>query len=218
MCKNLVIAGAGDFGREVAALVNRINQQSQEERYNILGFVDDNNIIQGKIIDNIPVLGKVDWLNDYKEELYVVCSVGTGYIRKKIISKIENPNIKFPKLVDPNVTFLGSANLGEGVIVCANNAVSINSTVGNHTIVNLSCTLGHDVMIGEYCTINPGCNLSGFVELGDCVDVGTGTKIIQHVKIGKNTVIGAGTVVVKDVEADVTVVGCPAKIIKYHNR
>ena len=37
--KNLVIIGAGDFGREVSWVVERINAQTPT--WNLLGFVDD---------------------------------------------------------------------------------------------------------------------------------------------------------------------------------
>ena len=216
MIRKLVIIGAGDFGREVAALVRRINLSDSEIKYEILGFVDDSEQLQGKIVDGIPVIGKIELLNEYEEELYAVCSVGVGKTRKKIIEKIMNEKILFPNLIDPTVVFLEDSKMGVGNIICANNAISIATQMDNHVIINLSCTIGHDVKVGSYCTINPGSNLSGFVELEDCVDVGTGTKIIQHVSIGNNTTIGAGTVVVRDIEPNVTVVGSPARVIKYH--
>ena len=47
--KDLVIIGAGDFGREIANVVERINCVKSE--WNLLGFIDDNIEIQGKKID-----------------------------------------------------------------------------------------------------------------------------------------------------------------------
>lgn len=218
MLKDLCIVGAGDFGREVVALVNRINGSDSPQKYNIVGFIDDNKSLQGKIIDGIPVIGTIEWLNNYDREICAVCSVGTGHIRKRIISKITNKKIFFPNLIDPNVIFLNEPKLGEGNIICSNNVISVNVSIGNHAIVNLSCTLGHDDIVGDFCTINPGSNISGFVELKECVDIGTGTKIIQHITIGNNTIIGAGAVVIRNIESNVTAVGSPAKVIKYHRK
>lgn len=211
--KELVIIGAGDFGREVLALVNRVNNAGQDD-FNILGFVDDNINMQGQEIAGLPVLGTIDWINNYDEELYVVCSIGTGNIRKSVINKISNPKVVFPVIIDPTVILLGEHTFGEGVIICANNVISVNVHVGNHSIVNLSCTLGHDTILKDYCTVNPGSNLSGFVVLEECVDIGTGTKIIQHINVGENTVIGAGAVVVRDIPKSSVAVGCPAKVVK----
>ena len=37
--KDIVIFGAGGFGREVACLLNRINKQTST--WNLIGFIDD---------------------------------------------------------------------------------------------------------------------------------------------------------------------------------
>ena len=58
--KDLYIIGAGGFGREVAWLVERINQV--EATWNIKGFIDDNKSIQGHTEDGYPVLGGTDYL------------------------------------------------------------------------------------------------------------------------------------------------------------
>ena len=63
MNRDLIIAGAGGFGREVQWLIERINQstQSPEERWNLLGYVDDG-IEQGTLVDDLPVLGGMEYL------------------------------------------------------------------------------------------------------------------------------------------------------------
>lgn len=217
MKKDIIIIGAGDFGREVVALINRINNNSDDMYYNIIGFVDDNEMLINTNVDGVPVLGNIEWLNNYDKDVCAVCSIGVGKIRKLVINKITNPKIEYPILVDPSVIILGNIVIGEGTIICANNVISINCKIGKHSIVNLSCTLGHDDVLGDYCTINPGSNISGFVLLEDCVDIGTGTKIIQHISVKTNSIVGAGTVVVRDVMSNVTVVGNPARVIKHHN-
>lgn len=214
--KPIVIIGAGDFGREVVALVNRINTAAENENgmFDLIGFVDDNIYLHGKTIDGLTILGGLDWLNELKEEIYVVCSVGAGSIRKKIIEKINNSCVKFATLIDPSAIFLGKKNIGEGSIICANNVISINTDIEKHVIINLSCTIGHDTIIYDYCTINPGCNVSGKVRIGKETDLGTGAKVIQGLKIGENSVIGAGTVVIRDIGDGALAVGVPAKVKK----
>ena len=87
--KKIVIIGAGDFGREVAYTIERINESlALGDKWDIYGFIDDDIEIQGKIIDDYPVIGAIDWLNQHKEKIYAVCSLGTGAIRKKVIDKI----------------------------------------------------------------------------------------------------------------------------------
>ncbi len=46
--------------------------------------------------------------------------------------------------------------------------------------------------------------------------MGVASAAIPGVVIGKNTVVGAGATVVSDIPEAVTVVGTPAKVIKYN--
>ena len=44
--KDLVIIGAGGFGREVADTVKRINDENS--KYNLIGFIDDDESVVGR--------------------------------------------------------------------------------------------------------------------------------------------------------------------------
>lgn len=212
MKKDIVIFGAGDFGREVVWMIKRINMQRDE--WNILGFVDDVKDI-GTVVDGYTVLGGSEWLKMYEKEIYCVCALGNGAPRKVVMEAFGcNPNIKYPVLIDPSAIIGSDCQVGEGSIICAGNILAINVQVGKHVIINLGGTLGHDDEIGDYCTINPGCNLSGRVHTGECVDIGTGTKIIQGIQVVGDTTIGAGSVVVRNIEQSGTYVGVPVKAIK----
>lgn len=211
--KPLVIIGAGNFGREVLALINRINSVKSDEFIDVIGFVDDNPNVQGTVIDGKPVLGNIDWINKNNEEFFVTCSIGTGRVRKKVVDKIVHKKRNFLTLIDPSVIFLNDCHIEDGAIICANNVISINTKIGVNSIINLSCTVGHDTVIGDYCTINPGANISGCVNVGNCCDLGTGSKIIQGLKIVDNIVVGAGAVVVKSLDKEGTYVGVPATMI-----
>ena len=211
--KDIVIIGAGGFGREVAWLIEDINKEKNE--WNIIGFVDDNEDIQGKEINGYKIIGNVEWLKD--QQFNVVNAIGDPINKKKVIKNIENSKNVYPVLIHPSVTVSEMVSFGEGSIICAGNIITVNIEIGKHVIINLDCTIGHDAIIGDYTTVLPSVNISGFVTINECVSVGTGSAIIQGVKIGKNTVIGAGAVVVKDLPENCTAVGAPAKPIKYNN-
>lgn len=210
--KDIVIIGAGGFGRETAWLIEDINKKNLE--WNILGFVDDNPSIQGKEINGYKVVGDIDWLNN--QELYVVNAIGDPIIKKKVNDRLKYSKNKYPVLVHPSVICSDRVTIGEGSIICAGNIITVDIVIGNHVIVNLDCTLGHDCVIGNYSTILPSVNISGFVKISECVSVGTGSAIIQGISVGENTIIGAGSVVVKDLPSNCTAVGSPAKPIKFH--
>lgn len=209
--KDLVIIGAGGFGREVAWLVEDINENHDE--WNLLGFIDENEKLHGSLINGYRVLGGLEYLKN--NEIFYVCAIGNSKIRKAMVQKCENLNLKAATLIHSSVIKSEKyLELGEGCIICAANVLTVNIKVGKHVILNLDCTIGHDVVLKDYVTVYPSVNISGNCEINECVELGTGTQIIQGKIIGENTIIGAGSVVVKDIDENRTAVGIPAKIIK----
>ncbi len=209
--KDLYIIGAGGFGREVAWLVERINDTKQE--WNIRGFIDDNVNVHGMEMDGYPVLGALDYLQDVNGA-YVVCAVGNAKVRKAIVERLAEQNVEFATLVDPSVIMSKRVSVGAGTIICAGTVITVDVKIGNHVIVNLDCTLGHDDEISDYVTLYPSVNVSGCCEIGECVELGTGMKIIQGLKVAAETVVGAGATVVRDIVEPGVYVGSPAKKIK----
>ena len=209
--KELYIIGAGGFGREVAWLVERINEK--ELTWDIKGFVDDNSELWGCYEDNYPILGGCDFLKQQKNA-YAVCAVGNAQVRKKIVEKISETDIQFVSLIDPSVIVSKRVIIGEGTIICAGTIITVDVSIGKHVIINLDCTLGHDTIIEDYVTVYPSVNISGHVSVGECSELGTGTQIIQGKEIVANTIIGAGAVVVKDINKCGTYIGVPAKEVK----
>lgn len=215
--KDLVIIGAGGCGREVAWLVDDINKINNQ--WNLLGFIDENEDNHGKILNGYKILGGFDYLIN-KDNIYYVCAIGNSKIKKKIVEeKCSKYNIKAATLIHPTVLISDKNNeIGEGCIICANSIITINVKLGKHVFVNFNCTITHDVVIEEFVTIYPNVNISGNCNISKCVEIGTGTKIIQGKSIGENTILGAGSIVVNDLQSDVTAVGVPARVIKYHNK
>lgn len=210
--KNLIIIGAGGFAREVSWLVDDINDA--EEKWNLIGFIDDNTDVYGKKLNGYDVLGGLDYLK-CKSEIYYVCAIANVKARKEVVERCDELGFKAATLIHPSVISSKKYNeIGKGCIICANSIITVNVKLGNHVIVNLDCTIGHDVIIEDFVTIYPSVNVSGNCTIGELVELGTGAKIIQGKSIGNNTKIGAGSVVIKDIEADCTAVGSPAKVIK----
>jgi len=208
--RKLIIIGAGDFGREVSWVAERINAASPT--WDILGFVDDNPAVQGQTVDGYPVLGTADWLKTLTEETWVVCSIGTGRVRRLVMERVlRQENLRPATLIDPAAIVGRGAEVAEGCVVCAGTVLAIASRLEAHTIVNLNCTIGHDTVLEPYCTVHPGSNLSGKVRVEQCTDIGTGTKIIQGLTVCPDCTLGAGAVVVKHITEPGTYVGVPAQ-------
>lgn len=213
--KDIVIIGAGDFGREVAWLIEDLNKV--EEQYNILGYVDDNEYLHTKLLNGYKVLGNSDYLVDLSKnkEIYGVISIQNSKVKKNLVDKLIN--IKWETLIHPSVIQSRFVEIGEGSVIAAGTIITTNVVIGSHCLLNLTCTVGHDCILEDYVSVMPGCNISGNVKLKDGSYLGTGVKIIPNKTVGVNSIIGAGAVVIKDVDDYVTVVGNPAKLIKKDN-
>ncbi len=203
--KDLYIIGAGGFGREVAWLVERIN--AVKPTWNLKGFMDSDSSLHGTMAGKYKVHGHELPLNDMKD-VWAVVAVGNAKARKKVV---ESLNCNFATLIDPSVKLSDSVEIGEGCIICADSILTVDIRIGSHNIINLDCTIGHDVETESFVTFYPSVNVSGKVHIGSCCEFGTGSQIIQGKDVVDNTIIGTGAVVVKNIDEPGTYVGIPAK-------
>lgn len=212
--KKIAILGAGGFGREVKTIIDAINKVNPT--YDFIGFFDDG-IEKGLLINNYDVLGGINDINKYDEDLSIVVCIADPKIKKKVISNINNSHIDFPSIIHPKASITDEfVTIGKGCIICEGTIITCNIEIKDFIILNLMCTVGHDTVIEDYCSFMPSVNISGEVKIEQGVYVGTGAKIINLLDIGENTIVGAGAVVSKSLPANCTAVGIPAKPIKFH--
>lgn len=205
----LAIYGAGGLGREMLWLARQVVTENQEWR--LLGFFDDQHA-PGQPIDGLTVLGNLTTLNDWNKPIGVAVAVANSGVRQRIVQGIKNPNVQFPSLYHPTAQLGDPSNIyGEGCLITANSIFTTGVEVGRFVIVNLACTIGHDVVLGDFSSLMPGCHISGSVTIGERAFIGTGAVILQGISIGEGATVGAGAVVTHDVPPHATVVGVPAK-------
>jgi len=207
------VVGAGGFGREVMEIFK--DQNELKNRWQILGFLDDNPEHQNKTINGFPILGGVSWLSERQdEEIKCVCAIGDTATRKKVVDKISKGGGQYCQAIHPTVITSETVELGEDVIICAGTILTVNISIGDHCIVNLNCTIGHDAVIEKFCTLNPTASINGHDHLEEGVYIGSGATLIEGVRVGKWTTVGAGAVVIDDIPPGVVAVGVPAKPIR----
>lgn len=206
--KRLAIYGAGGFGREMALMIEQMNQIKLE--WELVGFYDDG-IAKNSVVDSFPVLGGMSELN-HAGALSLCIAIADPLVRERVYRKISNTSISFPTLIHPTC-LAGSSNnrMGQGCILTAGVILTVGIELGDFCIINLGSTIGHDVKLGEYCSIMPGCSISGNVTLGKRCVMGTGSRIIQGITVGEDCMIGAGALVTKSFPAAQKLLGVPAK-------
>ena len=210
--KDIVIYGAGGYGREIACLIHRLN--SIKPQWNLLGFIDDGEPV-GKQTEYGQVLGNIDYLQKFTSPLSVCIAIGTPRIMQKLSSLIRNPNIDFPNLIDPTVEFLDSKNvvIGKGNIICAKCVISCNVEIRDFNLFNIGVGLGHDVKIGSYNVLMPNVNISGGVTIGNTNLFGVKSTVLQYLTVESNVKIGANSLLMKKAKNDGLYFGTPANRI-----
>lgn len=212
--KPLVIVGAGGFGREVAWLVEQLNEESPE--YEFIGFLDDG---ATETVEGYPVIGTTKaWLENPDQRVHIVCAIGDPFTRLRIVKRFGAVGVPFATLIHPSVRRSRWVEIGPGSIICAGTTLTTNIKVGAHSILNLDCTVGHDTQLGDFTSLMPGVHVSGDVICGAGTYFGTGATVINRVSVGDWTIVGAGAVVASDLPSRVVAVGVPAKPIKENSR
>jgi sugar O-acyltransferase (sialic acid O-acetyltransferase NeuD family) len=208
--EDIAIYGAGGLGRELALMIQQINQV--REQWNIVGFFDDG-IKPGEKVDSWKVVGGLSEANQWSTPLAMVVAIADPHVRMSLVEKLVSPALMFPTLVHPSCNTGDTKRnyIGKGVILTANVVMTTNVRLDDFVIINLSTTIGHDVTIGSAASIMPGCSISGNVKIGARCLIGTGVRFLQNVSIGEGSIVGAGAVVTKNFEANSKIMGVPAR-------
>lgn len=207
--KDIVIYGAGGFGREIACLLKRINAKTPT--WNLMGFIDDGFEV-GTENEYGKVLGGAEYLNSTTSPLNVIMSIGRPQTVKAIVEKITNPLVEFPNIIAPDVVFMDADNLtmGKGNVFCSGCLVSCNTKIGDFNSFNDFVSIGHDTVIGNYNAFMTSTRVSGIVTIGDCNFFGVNSCMVQGVIIGNNTTLAAGSALIRRTKDGYTYIGVPA--------
>ena len=209
--KDIAIFGSGNLGREVACIINQLNET--QPLWNLIGFYDDG-IEIGTRNEYGKILGGTMQLNAYQEPVDVVVAIGDPETVRSVVSKITNPLVTFPNIIAPNVFFYDkkSFKMGKGNFIGPNSSISCNVTMGDFNLLNVFTQIGHDTKLGNYNVVMPSVNISGSIEIGDCNLFGVKSTAIQKVKIGNNVTIAPNSVLTRNAKDGKTYLGNPAKI------
>lgn len=207
--QNVVIIGARAFGIEISNLARHCI--GYNENWQIKGFLDD-----GKSLKNLP-FKLLNTVEDYQVEPndVFVCALGGVKHKQKYIQIIKSKQGKFINLISKNSIIDSDLNHSEGIIIASFCTVSNNVSIGNYVTLQGFTTIGHDCTIGDYSNLGTYSFIGGYSKVENNVQMHTRATIIPSITVKTNAVIGAGSVVFRDVPADVTVVGNPAKILRF---
>lgn len=195
--KDIVIIGAGGIGREVAWIIEEINEVTPT--WKIVGFVDDNAEMQGKELNGYKVLGGLDILGKLDVKPEIIVAIANCSIKKEIVAKLKG-KFDFATIVYPTVKVSKFIEIGQGTIIYPGVIITVNTKIGNHVLLSGNCGIGHDTVVGDYSSVLWGSAFSGYDVIGESCFIGVGTKIIQGINIINGSKISAGMILTEDIK------------------
>lgn len=213
--KQLVIIGAGGFGREVLEWATGCPAYRRE--WEIAGFLDDrSDALEPFPGIGLPLLGNTTDYEPGNNELFI-CGIGRPSLRAAIRRRFEEKGARFARVVHESCLVGSRVELGPGVLLCPHVVLTADIGIGANTALNVATAVGHDAHIGSDCQLSSFCDVTGYVRICDEVFFGSRASVIPGRRIGDRATVGAGSVVVADVPPDVTVFGNPARLLKRHS-
>ena len=175
----------------------------------VIGILDDSLAIGSCVLD-IPVLGKIDSWENYKEHAFLI-AIGNNEIRQSISERL---NVNWHTAIHPSAIVSSYAKVGEGSVVLPGAVINADAQIGKHCIINTSSVVEHDNLIGDFVHISPAAALAGSVIIGNGSHIGIGANVKNNITVCSGCTVGAGAVVVKDLTEKGTYIGVPARRIK----
>lgn len=208
----MIIIGAKGFAKEVLEVLKQRN-----ELENLFFYDDVNEDIGNTLYGIFPILKSLEEAKKVFLEIDSSFTIGIGnpILRHKIYKKFEAIGGQLTSVISP-FSHIGSYgnSIGLGANIMTNSVLTNDITIGTGVLINLSCTIGHDVVIEDFVELCPDVNVSGNCKIGKFTFIGTNSTILPNVEIGSNVVIAAGSVVTKNIPDNCMVAGIPAIIKK----
>lgn len=208
---DLVIVGAGGFGREVLQYAqDAIAAGMLDAR--IKGFLDDDKT-QADLAPfgvDTRLLGTIDAAIPEPNERYVI-ALGDPVARATLHDSLSAAGVSFATLVHPTAYVAPSAGVAGGAIICPFAFVAVNACLEKNVVLNTYASVGHDCRIGAHTVLSPYAAVNGWSVLGEQVIMGTSAIIAPRTTVCRRAKISAGSVVYHDVPEGALALGNPAR-------
>ncbi len=207
MPKNIIIVGAGGFGREVCGYAEDCIAAGAPWR--IKGFIDDNATVLDDYDYPWPIVGCIADYAPQPDDAFLL-AIGAPALKKKISERLLGRGAKFETLVHPTARIGRNVVVGQGCIFCPQVNITCDCVIGDFVILNAKSGCGHDARVGHWATFSAFCDVTGFCQVGEGVFLASGVSTVPSIKIGDWASVGINSSVVVNIKPGLSVYGNPA--------
>jgi sugar O-acyltransferase (sialic acid O-acetyltransferase NeuD family) len=209
--KEIIIIGCNGNCVDIAEAVEALAARGDAMR--MIGFLDDAEAMQGKMIAGYPVLGRICDAARFPQASFVngIGSPKSYHCKPDIVAKANVPAERWATIIHPTAVVSRHARVGFGTALLANVSVGAGATVGSHCIVLQNTVVSHDSIVSDYTALATGVCVSGGCTIGENCYIGSNVSIRDGIRIAPGALVGIGSVVVKDLSGTCVAFGNPAR-------
>ncbi len=218
--KKIILYGGGDFAVELATYIVDINAAlslaSSNAHGSDLKLTDVISSEPAREQDLTDIIGYSPVFHDHinsisdLEEKYFILSMGNASVRHKIHSRLSEIGAQFLTLVHPLAYVARTSTVGAGSVICPFVFVGPFARVSENCVLNINCSVGHDVEIGTSSVLSPGAMINGHGTTGSAAFLGAGAIMNPNAKLGTLGQLSAGSVLTKSAGDGFLMHGNPA--------
>ena len=209
--KNLVIIGAGGFGREMFAAA--LGAVGYGEEFTVKGFLDRN----ASALDGFPgypeIIGDPETYEIDDGDVFIT-ALGSIAARRRCSAMIEERGGRFISVIHRSASLGPNVVVGEGSFVAHNVVLTADVKSGRHSCVFHGAVIGHDTVLEDFTHVYSLVSIGGNVRMAEGSSAYPGARIVPRVVIGADATVGIGSAVVRSVAPGLTVFGVPAERLK----
>ncbi|MCA9215552.1 MAG: acetyltransferase [Planctomycetales bacterium] len=207
---NLVIVGAGGFGRE---LYEMLWAAFSPAKHDFKGFLAQSDQSLNDAGLDVPFLGDPLEYNPEPDDRFLM-AIGYMDARRTLYESLTSRGGTFASFVHPKALVASTAEIGPGAVIYPFAVVSNASVLDDCTHLNYYASAGHDCKIGKYCLLAPYATLNGFVTLEDGVYISTHGVVAPGKTVGRDSKVSAGSCAMQDVTNGAIVFGVPGRQVR----
>ncbi|ASD63967.1 NeuD/PglB/VioB family sugar acetyltransferase [Bdellovibrio bacteriovorus] len=185
--KPIFIIGAGGHSKVTSEIITSQN-------WEILAYIDE-----GSTSDHFlgkPVFKSLEQAESANPSVdHAFIAIGNNEARSKWANILSKNDYTLPHFVHPSALVSPSAQLSQGVLVCAMAVVGPSAIVGQGTIVNCGAIIDHDSVVGSFAHLSQRVLVSGGAKIGSNALVGPGSIIEKLAAVKEDSIIASGTVI-----------------------
>jgi sugar O-acyltransferase (sialic acid O-acetyltransferase NeuD family) len=219
MTTPVILLGYGGNVVDIVDMLDDIND-AQGPRYELLGFLDNRDELQGRSLHGYPMLGRfadaAHLIERHPDVLFTtwIGRVDTYLRRPQMIASLGLPPERFLTLVHPTSYISRRAQVGHGVLIYQHCTVSNSAVIGDHVVVLPHTVISHDCVVGEYAVATSNVLIASEAKVGRNCYLGSACSMLPGVTIGEGSLVGLGAVVLRDIAPYKVVVGNPARVLR----